>query len=290
MQKASMPTPVHTDPSRAARACVTWYIVTWDPEKSPCCGWLRFFSNLFSQKKTLTVPTPCCHVRGDGMTQGPQCHICCACWVYVTGAEVKGNKVKAPGAARMGPVSRRVQPPVSMGGCLEALWSGCSGGACWAVEARQLRKHGTRTMPFLIPQALSHCRALSRPQELYGRRLSACSLCQCAVSTAWISCRTLGLSPHGLAHRPQLPVAPPHFRGPNDLHSRRTSGEAASLYWSSNQEKVTKNERRPCPAAWLQVFLPVTFRVGTDPTPSPWDLEAPGTWSFSSVSHQHRNS
>ena len=83
---------------------------------------------------------------------------------------------------------------------------------------------------------------------------------------------------------------PPHFRGPNDLHSRRTSGEVASLYWSSNQEKVTKNKRRPCPDAWLQVSLPVTFRVGTDPTPSPWDLEAPGTWGFSSVSHQHRNS
>lgn len=172
MQKASMPTPVHTDPSRAARACVTWYIVTWDPEKSPCCGWSRFFSKLFSQKKTLTVPTPCCHVRGDGMTQGPQCHICCACWVYVTGAEVKGNKVKAPGAARMGPASRRVQPPVSMGACLEdpvewmQLWGllGCGG-----QTAEEIWYH----ISFLIPQALGHCRALSRPQELYCRRLPA---------------------------------------------------------------------------------------------------------------------
>lgn len=208
MQKASMPTPVHTDPSRAARACVTWYIVTWDPEKSPCCGWSRFFSKLFSQKKTLTVPTPCCHVRGDGMTQGPQCHICCACWVYVTGAEVKGNKVKAPGAARMGPASRRVQPPVSMGGCLEdpvewmQLWGllGCGG---QTAEEIWYQNHA-------LPHP-SSSRPLQSPLQASGALLqtSACSRCQRAISTAWISCRTLGLSPHGLAHRPQLPVAPP---------------------------------------------------------------------------------
>lgn len=63
MQTANRPAPEHADPSGAARACVTWHIVTWDPEESLCCGWSRLFSKLFSQKKTLAVPTPCCHVR-----------------------------------------------------------------------------------------------------------------------------------------------------------------------------------------------------------------------------------
>lgn len=65
-----MPTPMHPDPSRATGACVTWHTISWDPKKSICCGWSRFFSTLFlCRKKTLGSPPPCSCVRGNGMIQ-----------------------------------------------------------------------------------------------------------------------------------------------------------------------------------------------------------------------------
>lgn len=131
----------------------------------------------------------------------------------------------------------------------------------------------------LIPQAPGHRRALSRPRELYCRRLPKVSAS--APSPQLGLAAGLGPSPSWVGSQASTPSGAPHSRVPNDLQSRTTSGEAASLHWSSNQEKVIKNERRPCPADWLQVSLPVTFGVGTGSTPSPWDLELLVLWGAS---------
>lgn len=150
-------------------------------------------------------------------------------------------------------------------------WWGLLGSEAQTAEERWYQNH-----------ALPHPSSSWPPQS----PLQASEALLPAVSASAPSLR-LGLAagprpfPSWVGSQASTPSCTPHSRGPNDLQSRRTSGEVASLHWSSNQEKVTKNERRPCLADCLQVSLPVNFRVGTGPTPSPWDLGLLVLWGSS---------
>lgn len=71
MQEAKMPTPMRTDPSRAARACVTWNAISWGLEEVNLL-WMVKVLLLSCQRKAPLSPHTLPPFTGDGMTKGLQ--------------------------------------------------------------------------------------------------------------------------------------------------------------------------------------------------------------------------
>lgn len=66
-----MPTPMRTDPSRAARACVTWHAISWGLEEVNLL-WMVKVLLLSCQRKAPLSPHTLLPFTGDGMTKGLQ--------------------------------------------------------------------------------------------------------------------------------------------------------------------------------------------------------------------------
>lgn len=108
MQEAKMPTPMRTDPSRAARARVTWHAISWGVEEVNLLWMVKVLLLSCQRKAPLS---PYCHLRVMGLQWPHLLHLLGACEVETK----KKNKVKVPQEARVDPASWQEQPPCIRG-------------------------------------------------------------------------------------------------------------------------------------------------------------------------------